>query len=104
MSGMEMHDITGMAEIADREGFAVSFPDGESGPDSLGPPWNVGENVCVASGARPSEALTVISENVPMAVGVLDRTPFPLSTSPGGKEPAVTRNVAAGLSKVVTME
>jgi polyhydroxybutyrate depolymerase len=46
MSGQKMYDITGYAALADREGIAVAFPDGESGPDSLLPPWNVGTGVC----------------------------------------------------------
>jgi polyhydroxybutyrate depolymerase len=49
MSGQDMHDITRYSELADSEGFAVVFPDGEAGPDSLGAPWNVinpGQMVC----------------------------------------------------------
>ncbi len=46
MSGQAMHDITGYAALADQDGFAVAFPDGESGPNSFGPPWNVGTGVC----------------------------------------------------------
>ncbi|MGH7285879.1 MAG: alpha/beta hydrolase family esterase [Polyangiaceae bacterium] len=51
MSGQQMHDITGYSKIADTDGVAVVFPDGESGPDSILPPWNVessGETVCGA--------------------------------------------------------
>ena len=32
MSGQQMHDITRYTDIADRDGVAVVFPDGESGP------------------------------------------------------------------------
>jgi polyhydroxybutyrate depolymerase len=49
MSGQQMHDITDYASLADSEGFALVFPDGQSGPDSLLPPWNVensGQTVC----------------------------------------------------------
>jgi polyhydroxybutyrate depolymerase len=47
MSGLEMVGITEYASLADSEGIAVAFPDGEAGPNSLGAPWNVGTNVCV---------------------------------------------------------
>jgi polyhydroxybutyrate depolymerase len=50
MSGQAMVDITGYAALADQEGIAVVFPDGEAGPNALGAPWNVGSNVC-GSGA-----------------------------------------------------
>lgn len=43
MSGDMMFNITGYAEIADREKFVVLFPDGD--PDSIGP-WNVGDGIC----------------------------------------------------------
>ena len=46
MSGQAMRDVTGYADLADREGFVVAFPDGQGGPDSLDAPWNVGANVC----------------------------------------------------------
>jgi polyhydroxybutyrate depolymerase len=49
MSGQDMYDMTGYAALADMNGFAVVFPDGEGGPDSLLPPWNVvnpGQEVC----------------------------------------------------------
>ena len=51
MSGKKMYDITHYAQIADTDGVAIVFPDGESGPDSILPPWNVessGETVCGA--------------------------------------------------------
>jgi polyhydroxybutyrate depolymerase len=48
MSGQAMHDITGYAALADREGIAIAFPDGESGPNGVLPPWNVGTGVCGA--------------------------------------------------------
>jgi polyhydroxybutyrate depolymerase len=51
MSGSEMYDITQYAALADSEGIALAFPDGETGPDSLGAPWNVkdaGQTVCGA--------------------------------------------------------
>jgi polyhydroxybutyrate depolymerase len=51
MSGQEMVDITQYQAIADREGVALAFPDGEGGPDSLAYPWNIenpGQTVCGA--------------------------------------------------------
>jgi polyhydroxybutyrate depolymerase len=48
-SGQAMYDITGYAQLADKEGFAVVFPDGESGPGGVLPPWNIenaGQVVC----------------------------------------------------------
>ena len=51
MSGQEMHDITHYADLADTEGIAVAFPDGQGGPLSLTAPWNVenpGQTVCGA--------------------------------------------------------
>jgi polyhydroxybutyrate depolymerase len=51
MSGQEMYDITQYAALADSEGIALAFPDGEGGPDSLDAPWNVenaGQTVCGA--------------------------------------------------------
>ncbi|HEX7666818.1 MAG TPA: PHB depolymerase family esterase, partial [Polyangiaceae bacterium] len=51
MSGQSMHDITRFADLADKEGFGVAFPDGEGGPNSLVYPWNVkssGQSVCGA--------------------------------------------------------
>lgn len=46
MSGAGMQKITGYTELADKEGFAVVFPDGQSGPNSTDAPWNVGDKVC----------------------------------------------------------
>jgi polyhydroxybutyrate depolymerase len=48
MSGQAIYDTTGYASLADREGVAVAFPDGENGPNGLLPPWNVGTGVCGA--------------------------------------------------------
>jgi len=48
-SGQEMYDITRYSDLADQEGIAVVFPDGEAGPLSTGAPWNVkdpGQDVC----------------------------------------------------------
>ena len=41
MSGQQMHDITQYTTLADSEGIALAFPDGQGGPDSVGAPWNV---------------------------------------------------------------
>jgi polyhydroxybutyrate depolymerase len=48
MSGQQMHDITQYSTMADSEGIAIVFPDGEGGPGTL-TPWNVensGQTVC----------------------------------------------------------
>jgi polyhydroxybutyrate depolymerase len=48
MSGQQIYGITDYAALADKEGVAVVFPDGEGGPGSF-TPWNVknpGQNVC----------------------------------------------------------
>jgi polyhydroxybutyrate depolymerase len=50
MTGQQMHDITGFSDLAEREGFAVVFPDGQGAPIYLAP-WNVedpGQTVCGA--------------------------------------------------------
>ena len=46
MSGQAMHDITQYSALADSEGIAVAFPDGEGGPSTWTPPWNVGTGNC----------------------------------------------------------
>jgi polyhydroxybutyrate depolymerase len=49
MSGLEMSDITQYSALADSEGIGLAFPDGETGADSFGDPWNVenpGQMVC----------------------------------------------------------
>ena len=46
MSGRKMFDVTEYAALADAEGIAVVFPDGQGGPDSTAAPWNVGTGVC----------------------------------------------------------
>ena len=56
MSAQAMFDITGYAALADQEGIAVAFPDGQAGPDAFGAPWNVGTGVCRASGGEPPSA------------------------------------------------
>jgi polyhydroxybutyrate depolymerase len=53
MSGQKMFEITDYTEIADAEGIALAFPDGQGGPDSLGAPWNVGANVCPSFSGNP---------------------------------------------------
>jgi polyhydroxybutyrate depolymerase len=56
MSGDKMHDITDYTEIADAEGIALAFPDGQGGADTLGAPWNVGSNVCPTFAGIPPNA------------------------------------------------
>jgi polyhydroxybutyrate depolymerase len=51
MSGQDMYNITGYSSLADSDGFAVVFPDGEGGAGSFLPPWNCansGQTVCGA--------------------------------------------------------
>ncbi len=50
MSAQAMFDITGYPALADTEHIALAFPDGQGGPNTLDPPWNVGADVCPASG------------------------------------------------------
>jgi polyhydroxybutyrate depolymerase len=50
-SGQDMYNMTNYSALADSEGFAVAFPDGEGGAGSDLPPWNVkdkGQTVCGA--------------------------------------------------------
>lgn len=49
MSADMMFDITGYAEIADREGLVVLFPNGQPGTSLLSGPWNVGNPDCASS-------------------------------------------------------
>jgi len=56
MSGQNMFDVTGYPALADTEHIALVFPDGQGGPSTLNPPWNVGTNVCPAGGAAPPNA------------------------------------------------
>ncbi len=49
MSGQAMETITQYTTLADTEGFALVFPDGEGGPNSLGAPWNVGAGNCAST-------------------------------------------------------
>jgi len=53
MSAESMFDITGYRQLADAEGIALAFPDGQGGPDSLNAPWNVGSGVCPSTGGPP---------------------------------------------------
>jgi len=46
MSGQLMFDITKYAALADREGIALAFPDGQGGPNATKAPWNVGSDIC----------------------------------------------------------
>jgi polyhydroxybutyrate depolymerase len=56
MSGSAMQTITRYTDLADRDGFAVVFPDGQGGPDSYDAPWNVGQNVCASYWGDPPVA------------------------------------------------
>jgi polyhydroxybutyrate depolymerase len=46
MSGNLMIGVTRYEQLADEEGIAVVFPDGQGGALSLEAPWNVGDGVC----------------------------------------------------------
>ncbi len=50
MSGQAMFDITGYPALADAEGIALAFPDGQGGPNAFSAPWNVGADVCPSAG------------------------------------------------------
>lgn len=57
MSGEDMYEVTGYPALADTEHIALAFPDGQSGPNSLGAPWNVGSNLCPdVTGTQPPSA------------------------------------------------
>jgi polyhydroxybutyrate depolymerase len=57
MSAQAMYEITGYPALADIEGIALAFPDGQGGPNSFGAPWNVGTGSCPASnGGTPPSA------------------------------------------------
>ena len=53
MSGADMYSVTGYPALADSQHIALVFPDGQSGPNSLGAPWNVGSNVCPSTAGPP---------------------------------------------------
>lgn len=57
MSGEQMHEITQYAALADAEGIAIAFPDGQGGPKSSGAPWNVGSGLCPSSFGPPPSAM-----------------------------------------------
>lgn len=55
MSGQLMADITGYTALADEEGIALVFPDGQGGASTTAAPWNVGSDVCPSFfGAPPN--------------------------------------------------
>lgn len=56
MSAQAMFDITGYTALADTEHIALAFPDGQAGPDTFAPPWNVGTGICPASSGVPQSA------------------------------------------------
>jgi poly(3-hydroxybutyrate) depolymerase len=51
-----MFQITRYSELADSEGIALAFPDGEGGANSFDAPWNVGTDVCPAAAGAPPNA------------------------------------------------
>jgi polyhydroxybutyrate depolymerase len=56
MSGEIMFEITGYPALADSEGIALAFPDGQGGPNTFKAPWNVGSNLCPSTGGAPPVA------------------------------------------------
>jgi polyhydroxybutyrate depolymerase len=56
MSGQNMFDITGYPALADSEGIALVFPDGQGGPSTFNAPWNVGTNLCPSTSGPPPNA------------------------------------------------
>ena len=56
MSGQAMVDITRYRALADREGIAVAFPDGQGGANSFEPPWSVGSGNCSSTSGAPPVA------------------------------------------------
>jgi len=56
MSGQQMHEITDYAALADSEGIALAFPDGQGGPESNTAPWNVGSGLCPSFFGAPPTA------------------------------------------------
>jgi poly(3-hydroxybutyrate) depolymerase len=50
MSGQDMCNITQYATLAESEGIALVFPDGEGGGSSLTSPWNVANSGQTVSG------------------------------------------------------
>lgn len=64
MSGEMMNETTAFTAIADREGFAVAFPDGLTSGLLNAPTWNAGQNLCngtdLATGS--TDDLTFVKE------------------------------------------
>ncbi len=56
MSGQLMVDITEYTQLADEEGIAIAFPDGQGGGNSTGAPWNVGTGLCPSFLGPPPNA------------------------------------------------
>lgn len=56
MSGQLMFDITKYPALAESEGIALAFPDGQGGPNTLKAPWNVGSNLCPSTSGAPPVA------------------------------------------------
>lgn len=57
MSGQLMFDITKYAALADAEGIALAFPDGQGGPNTAKAPWNVGSGICPSYAGTPPVAM-----------------------------------------------
>ena len=57
MSGQLMHDVTDYTLLADTEHIALAFPDGQGGPNSSTPPWNVGSGLCPSFFGAPPTAM-----------------------------------------------
>lgn len=57
MSGQQMFDLTEYAALADAEGIALAFPDGQGGPLSAEAAWQVGPDVCPTTAGPPPVAM-----------------------------------------------
>ncbi len=66
MSGEMMKETTGFMAVADREGFAVAFPDGLAGGFLNATTWNAGADLCGGAGiaAGTSDDLAFVRELV----------------------------------------
>ena len=93
MSGQLMFDITKYPALADSEGIALAFPDGQGGPNTLKAPWNVGSNLCPSTSGAPPTApgddfklLDAMKADIAQ-----DPAVSALESQPGGGESMFTR-------------
>lgn len=91
MSGQLMFDITRYAALADREGIALAFPDGQGGPNVNKAPWNAGSDLCPSYFGAPPVAmgndfklLDAIKADIAQDVCIDDKHVFVTGFSMGG--------------------